>query len=219
MYRGGLDRIEKLNWLDPLRTGTPSPFHRTDIFAPPTVAELRLGWLNMGGVRLVNCLNPLQTDFPRLSISDLKELGGGPYLLKLARSYLTAYRVQVAQRLPYVNLNRYHTDRRQPNQYMYGFVFDQQAAPNNWHGIWPGCSANNEEPWESVRIIVLPKLPSRYRSNCDHTVVIAYVPEHLPLQRPTTGFTSPALQRIKMYICGPRLVYLYLSLYSLVFYK
>ena len=207
IYRGGLQRIELLNWLDPMRTGSPSPFHRSNIFANPTVAELRMGWQNAGGVRIVNCLNPVQTDFPHLTLPDLLELGAGPYLVKLARSYLTAYRVKVAQRLPYVNIDTYHSDRSQPNLYMYGFTFDQQAPPANWYGVWPGCSVPgvaNIQPWEPVRILVLPKLPSRYKSNCDHTVAVAYVPQHLPLQRPTPGFTSPALQRVKMYCCGPR---------------
>ena len=103
-----------------LCTGSPSPFHRPDLFAFPTAAELRLGWQNLGGVRLVNCLNPNQTAFPRLSKSDLLQLGGGPYLLKLAISYLTSYRLKVAQRQPYVNINAYHASRRQRNMYMLG---------------------------------------------------------------------------------------------------
>ena len=47
-------------------------------------------------------------------------------------------------------------------------------------------------------------LLSRYKSNCNHTVVIAYVPMQLPLRFPAPGFSSLNLQRIKMYICGPR---------------
>lgn len=191
--------------MDPLRTGSPSPFHRPDIFARPRAAELAAGFGgNIGGVRLVNCLNPVQTGFPQLTLDEIKELCGGPYHLKLARSYITSYRVREVQNNPYVNLQNYHADRSQPPFNMFGFVFDQQVAPVNWYGIWPGCNIANTKPWEPVRFIVLPKLPSRYKSNCDHTVVIAFVPSHLPVMRPTTGFKSQGLHRIKMYICGPR---------------
>ena len=34
-------RIDLMNWLDPLRTGLPSPFHRANIFAKPTQVQLR----------------------------------------------------------------------------------------------------------------------------------------------------------------------------------
>ena len=97
--------------------------HRPDIFARPTARELRLGLAgNVGGVRLVNCLNPAQTGFPQLTDDDLKELCGGPYLFKLAKSYLTKYRVNVVQNQPYINLQQYHNSRRQANAYMQGRV-------------------------------------------------------------------------------------------------
>ena len=119
MSRGGLARITELNWLNPLRTSAPSPFHRADIFARPTAAELALGWQNIGGVRIVNCLNPALTGFPSLIEEDIKELGGGPYLISLAKRYLTSYRISVVQNQPYVNLLNYHNDRRQANFYSY----------------------------------------------------------------------------------------------------
>ena len=202
IFRGGLDRIEVLNWLDPLRSS--GQLHRQNPFALPTQAELRLGWRNRGGVRVVNCLNTGQTQFPRLTLDDLRELGAGPYLLKLARSYLTSYRVNVAQNLAYLNLDTYHADRSQPNMYIQGFIFDQQQVPVNWYGIWGGTTTPNVKPWEPLRIIMLPRLPSRYKSNCDHTVLVAYVPQNLPLLRRTPGLTSPDLQKVKMWICGPR---------------
>ena len=77
VYRGLLLRINLLNWLDPLRTGSPSPFMRVDLFARPTVRELRQGWQNNGGVRLLNIMNPQATGFPPLTIQELKELCGG----------------------------------------------------------------------------------------------------------------------------------------------
>ena len=124
IYRGGLERIEELNWLDPLRVGSPGPMLRPDIFARPTALELRRGWAgNVGGVRLVNCLNPVQTGFPLITLEELKELSGGPYLVELAKSYLTSYRVNVVQNQPYVNLHHHHNARRQGNAYMQGILF------------------------------------------------------------------------------------------------
>ena len=187
IYRGGLDRITELNWIDPQRTGTPPPFNR-DPFARPTAAELARAWggNNMGGVRLVNLLNPAQTGFPPLSLDELKELSGGPYLLNLARSYMTSYRVNVMQNQPYVNLNHFHNSRSQANGFMLGYMFDQQLPPANWYGVWPGCQTPNTKLWEPVRFLTLPRLPSRYRSQADHTIVIAFVPEGLPVL-PFTG--------------------------------
>lgn len=157
----------------------------------------------MGGVRLVNCMNPNQTGFPQLSRQELKEIFGGPYLLNLAPSYLTTYRARLARTMPYLNIQAWHANHSQLAQ-LPGFVFDQQMPPVNWYGVWPGCNTPNTLPWEPVRFLVLPKIPSRYRANCDHTVVIAYVPVQLPLRNPTVGLSSPNLQRVKMYICGPR---------------
>ena len=204
VYRGGLERIEWINWLDPLRTGEPSPFHRPNLFAGPSVRELNLGWRNNGGVRLVNIFNPVQTGFPVLTTQQMNEFCGGPYLVHLARSYLSSARVKAADRLAYIDLATHHRERRRSNQYMMGFVFDQLLPPHNWFGIWPGCTVANTEPWQPVRILVLPKLPSRYKANCEHTVVIAFVPEDLTLRHPTPGFSCESLQRIRMWICGPR---------------
>ena len=85
-----------------------------------------------------------------------------------------------------------------------GCVFDQLMPPLRWYGVWPGCVAANTKLWEPVRVLMLPRIPSRYKSNCDHTVCIAYVPANLPVLRQTVGFTGQGLHRIKMFICGPR---------------
>ena len=204
VYEGLVQRISLENWLDPLRTGDPSPFHRRDLFARPTIPELRLGWLNQGGVRLVNCMNPQQTGFPSLSIEELKAVCGGPYLVNLAPSYLTSMRASIARNLPYVNLQAWHASHSQPNNHLPGWVFDQMLPPRNWGGQWPGSNSPNSQLWQPVRIIALPKITSRYKSNCEHTVLIAYVPVQLPLQHPAVGMCTPNLQRIKMWICGPR---------------
>ena len=190
--------------MDPLRTGHPSPFNRPNLFDHPTVIQLRQGWYNQGGVRLVNCMDPNQTGFPQLTSQELKALGGGPYLYNLAPSYLTSMRAQVARTLPYVNLDAWHNSHSLPNQHLPGWVFDQMLPPRNWGGTWPGSNSPNIQPWQPVRILALPKIPSRYKSNCEHTVLIAYVPVQLPLRYPAVGLCTPNLQRIQMWICGPR---------------
>ena len=123
IYQGGLARIPEKNWLDSMVVGSPGPLLRPDPFARPTAIEIRRGLGgNIGGVRLVNCLNVGQTEFPRMTLEAMKELGGGPYLLKLAISYLTNYRVNVIQNQPYINLPNFHHTRRQGNGYMQGTV-------------------------------------------------------------------------------------------------
>ena len=204
VFRGLLLRLPHPNWLDPLRTGEPSPFNRPNLFAHPTALQLRQGWQNIGGVRLVNCMNIQQTGFPQLSEQELKEAFGGPYLFNIAPSYLTSMRANVARNMAYVNLQAWHASHSQMNNFLPGWVFDQMLPPRNWHGTWPECTTPNSLPWEPVRILCLPRIPSRYKSNCEHTVVIAYVPTQLQLRNPTLGLSSPNLQRLKMWICGPR---------------
>ena len=140
VYSGLVNRIELINWLDPCRTGHPSPFIRPDIFAWPNARELIDGWQNIDGVRLVNCLNLAQTGFPLLSMSELKELFGGPYLLKLSPSYITSMRAETARNLPYVDIPTWHANHRALPANLNGFVFDQMIPPNNWNGVWCGCS-------------------------------------------------------------------------------
>ena len=190
--------------MDPLRTGFPSPFLRPDIFAWPNRVELRQGWRGLGGVRLVNLMNVQQTGFPQLSLQELQEMCGGPYLLSLAPSYLTSMRANTARNMPYLNLQAWHANHSMVNAHLPAFLFDQMLPPANWFGTWTGCTAPNTLPWEPVRILCLPRILSRYRANCNHTVVIAYVPNQLPLRTPTIGLSSPSLQRLKMWICGPR---------------
>ena len=127
VFRGLLLRIELINWLDPLRL-TPGSLLRQDIFAWPTLVELRAGWQNLGGVRLVACLNVRQTGFPQLTEEELKELFAGPYLLYLAPSYLTSMRGATARNMPYVNLQTYHNNHSTIPD-LRGFVFDQMLPP------------------------------------------------------------------------------------------
>ena len=196
-----LERLDKPNWLDPLRTGSPSPFNRANIFSKPTLRELRLGQ-----AALVNCLDPDQTGFPLITPAELNEFCTGPYLSDLSRSYVSSIRFKELERnnLPYVNLANYHELRRQLSTNIEGWIFDQVQPPINWYGVWPGLNQANTTPWQPVRILTIPAIPSRYKSNISHTVVLAYVPTAWHLVHNAPGFKSPSLQRIQMYICGPR---------------
>ena len=73
-----LDRLELENWLDPFRTGSPSPFNRPNLFAKPTQLELRRGLRQLNGARMVNCLDPNLTHFPQMTPLKLNELWGWP---------------------------------------------------------------------------------------------------------------------------------------------
>ena len=203
-----LDRLELKNWLDPLRTGLPSPFSRPNLFSKPTQVELRHGLLlpQGQGVRMVNCLDPNVTYFPQLSLPELNEFCAGPYVADLAPSYVTSYRYKELERnqQAYLNLATYNQDRAQLSQNIDGWMFDQILPPRNWYGVWPGTTTPNTVPWQPVRILAIPGIPSRYTSSQSHTVVLAYVPDNWPLVNPAPGFISASIQRIQMGICGPR---------------
>ena len=83
-------------------------------------------------------------------------------------------------------------------------MFDQIQPPRNWFGIWPGATVANTIPWQMCRILVIPKIPSRYVRNQSHTAILAYVPDNWQLLVPAPGFKSQVNKRLLMYICGPR---------------
>jgi hypothetical protein len=86
-------RMPKINWLDPCRNGVPSPFLKPDLFSVPTQPQLGMGARGLlGGLRRVNVLNPVETEFPQLTMEQLNELAGGGYLTSLVRHYLSSYR-------------------------------------------------------------------------------------------------------------------------------
>ena len=202
-----LARLECPNWLDPLRTGSPSPFQRPNVFSRPTLLELQRGFRQQNqGVTLVNCLDPAVTLFPRMTPEELNEFCTGPYLADLAPSYVSSYRHKELERnQAYLNLATYHQNRRQLSQSIDGWYFDQIDPPRNWNGVWTGMTRPNTIPWQPVRILTIPGVPSRYTASVAHTVVLAYVPTNWPLITPAPGFKSQASQRIQMFICGPRI--------------
>ena len=189
-----IDRLELENWLDPFRTGSPSPFDRPNLFSKPTQVELRRGLRQLNGVRMVNCLDPNLTHFPQMTAPELNELCAGPYVADLSASYVSSFRSkEVDQNHGYLNLATFHQDRQQLSRNIPGWMFDQLQPPTNWIGIW-----------QPVRILVVPGIPSRYTASQAHTVVLAYVPNNWLLVSSAPGFKSQASQRIQMYICGPR---------------
>ena len=202
-----IERLELVNWLDPLRSGNPSPFIRPNLFSKPTQLELRQAFRhpNQGGVRMVNCLDPTQTHFPQMTLPELNEFCAGPYVADLAPSYVSSFRHKELERnQAYLNLANYHQDRSQLSQNIPGWMFDQVLPPRNWYGIWPGTTSANTIPWQPVRILVVPGIPSRYISKQTHAVVLAFEPDNWPLVSPALGFISQVNQRIQMFICGPR---------------
>ena len=151
VYEGLLLRLPLENWLDPIRTGQPSPFNVANLFAHPTALQIRHGWQNLGGIRLVNVMNPQATGFPRLTRQEIKEVSGGPYLFNLAPSYLTSMRANIARTLPYINLQGWHQSHSQPNAYLPGWVFDQMLPPrkalkNDQSILFGGCFQATRTP-------------------------------------------------------------------------
>ena len=98
----------------------------------------------------------------------------------------------------YLNLAHYHATMSAPIAMMTGYVFDQIPPPVNWN--------TNQERWVPCRFLLIPKVPSKYQ-RVSRSVVLAYVPtSHQPVQDNITGFISPVLKQLRMYICGPRTV-------------
>jgi hypothetical protein len=194
-----LQRMWMSNWLDPLEIGLPSPFIRTDLFLQPRGPELRAALLMAGGVRMVNVLNPNDTNFPNVPVSHMNELGCGPFLPNRVRGYVTEMQGRISDQLPYLGLANFDFVRRQAPVFLPGWLFEQIQVP-------PGWNAQLYGPWEPVSVLTVPGIPSRYKSGTvhDHISIIAYVPVNRVLVNPAVGFLSPPLQRIKMMLCGPR---------------
>ena len=157
---------------------------------------------------MVNALDANLTGFPIMSLEEHVEFCGGSHLADLSRSYVSSYRVNELKsaQQPYQNLQNYHDERRQLSQHIGGWIFDQIQPPRNWNGIWPGMSVANTMPWQPVRILAIPKIPSRYSNQKSHTTVIAFVPDDWPLTYAAPGFKCQVTQRISMFICGQRSV-------------
>ena len=124
----------------------------------------------------------------------------------LSRGYVSSYQYQVASNMAYLNLANYDQNNSAPVGNLRAWMFDQLAPPNNWNAVWTNCQTPNANPWIPVRILAIPLIPSRFTTRQTHTVILAYVPTNRPLLpgQEAPGFKSLPLQRIQMYICGPR---------------
>ena len=196
---GHLTRIkmDRMNFLDPLRVG--HPFRRPDLFLRPRRPELNAALFQLGGVRMVNVLNPNETHFPNIPASHMYEFGCSPYLTNKVHSYVTEMQGRISDFLPYLNLALDDQVRGQAPVHVTGWRFEQVQIPAGWNAQEYGA-------WEPISILAVPGIPARYKSDIqsDHISIIAYVPNNRPLQNPALGFLSPVLQRIKMTLCGPR---------------
>ena len=116
-------------------------------------------------------------------------------------SYVTEMQGRLCDNLAYIDLAKYDQVRCQPPIFLQGWVFHQSQMP-------PGWNAQEYGPWEPVSILTIPNIPSRYHSGTvnDHTDIIAYVPNNIPQVHPTRGYRSANLQKIKMLLCGPRIM-------------
>ena len=64
---------------------------RPNLFATPMAAELRCRW---AGLRLVNLMDPQETDLPQFDLPHLNCVAGRPYQVKLANGYVTSIQVK-----------------------------------------------------------------------------------------------------------------------------
>ena len=85
----------------------------------------------MGNVRVVDALNSLATEFPRITMDELHELTGGGYIASLTRNYLASFRRNEVATLQYLNLANYQQSLAAPINQMEAWLVDQNAAPHN----------------------------------------------------------------------------------------
>ena len=76
----------KINWLDKSRTGVPQPFIIDDVFRNIGPEE------DIGAAERVNIMNPLETNFPYLTLQDLNEMSVGPYNVLIAEKLISDLR-------------------------------------------------------------------------------------------------------------------------------
>ena len=74
---------------NPLCTTKNVVWTRRHLFNVPTQVELR-----GGRSRLVNLMDPQQTDLPQFDLAHLNCVTGGPYQVKLANGYVTSIQVR-----------------------------------------------------------------------------------------------------------------------------
>ena len=173
--------------------------------------------INGGVMHEGNLLDPYFTGLPRLILDNevperklamINELCCGPFLLNRAPAYIQNVQHRQVQGQQVGNRQAYHQLRQQVPNHVPCFYFDQNNAPANWP---------IHLPWQPIRILTAPNIPSQYKSNENganlHSTVISYVPiapvplapnQTWPVLHPDPLTISEPLQRIQMWLCGPR---------------
>ena len=173
--------------------------------------------INGGVMHEGNLLDPYFTGLPRLILDNevpdrqlalINELCCGPFLLRRAPAYIQNVQHRQVQGQQVGNRQAYNQLRQQRPNHVPCFYFDQLIAPANWP---------NHLPWQPIRILTVPNIPSQYKSNENganlHSTIISYVPiapvpmapnQTWPVLYPDPLTISEPLQRIQMWLCGPR---------------
>ena len=77
------------------------------------------------------------------------------------------------------------------------YIFDQHNPPVNYDPARFG-------PWEPVRVLMVPEIPSKHTGNKQYKVVIMYVPTSMPIVvNNWMGYRQYETIRIKAVCCGP----------------
>ena len=59
-------------------------------------------------------------------------------------------------------------------------------------------------PFQSANILLVPEIPSRFKSRVEYKVCIMYIPWNRPQRFASfMGYHSPEAQRILFFCCGP----------------
>ena len=125
-------------------------------------------------VTWVNILDQHATLLPQFGEEFLIDMCSGPYQVSLASGYGSAYQVEdtIAQQGPgggYINPQNFHNVAQQMPADIPGYFYDQHMQPGGW-------DANRFGPFEPFRILVIPEIPSRYRSGQDYKVLMIFWP-------------------------------------------
>ena len=164
-----------------------------NIFQRPSVQEVR-----NGTVQTVNLMDPNATGMVGVTRAELSSMTLGSFQAKMAVSYMSKLRKKEVDQLPCVNLQTTDNLLTQfPN--VVGYIWDEVYGPNGP----PGWDPNLYWPWEDVRLL-LSFIPARMKSEQWRSVVLMYKANTMPGPVVNNmGFRTPAMARLKGWICGP----------------
>ena len=164
-----------------------------NIFSQATAQEIQTG-----SVRLVNLLDPQQTQLPHLTIEELNGIQLGPYQVNLSEGYMTDIAEKTASRMDYQGLDNYYQNSSQIPADIPALIFAQNIPPVNYN-------PNRFGPWEPCNILAVHNIPSKNKNTSKYTIALMYVPINIPVQYNWMGYRQPNVQRIKAICCGKSL--------------